>query len=453
MTELKDKEIVNNLMFSQNIGRVPLFVLVAVSANLLHIIFFFLHLGQPGTSEYIWSLGVISGHALIATSSIILGILVYLHQRYSLLNKKAVSIVLFTYLVFIIIAGIAIVTFDQLVTPSITPIFVLSVVLAMVFILKPQHSLILYSFTFILFFFALSFTQENPDILLSNRVNGLTICFLGFLLSWILWRKVIQNYRQRIIIEKQSKDLEERNKQLTDQSAKLETAISSRDRFMSVISHDLKSPFNSLLGFSDILIEEWEELTDEEKIQIVHLIKETSETTFQMLLNLLDWSRLQKERIKAQPKSIPIKELVDNVILQLNAQANLKGIKTNIDIESDLIVFADEQMITSVFRNLVSNAIKFSPKDSVVTIIARTQHGEFLCSVEDTGVGLSEEAAARIFQSGTTTNGTERETGTGLGLKLCREFVQAHQGKIWVESKPGKGAKFFFAIPQIAPTQ
>ena len=449
MTKIKDKdsELVNHLIFSQNTGRIPLFVLIAVTANILHIIFFFVNLGEPGTNEYIWRLGVISGHALIAIASIALGVSVYMHKRYAMPRKNGINIIFYVFLLLIVIAGVSIVTFDQLVTAAITPLIVLCIALAVVFVLKPQQALFLFLVTFILFFFAVSITQDNPEILLSIRVNGLTICFLGFLLSWIIWRNVNENHKQKIIIEQQSKDLEARNKQLTDQSAKLEIAISSRDRFMSVISHDLKSPFNSLLGFSEILIEEWEDLADEEKLQIVRLIKETSETTYQMLLNLLDWSRLHKERLMVQPKYLVIKELTENVLSQLYAQSSLKGIQIVLNIEEGLTVRVDEHMITSVVRNLLSNAIKFSSKDTVVKIDARMEQDNMFFCVEDSGVGLSEKLAASIFTEQVTTNDSGHETGTGLGLKLCSEFVQAHHGRIWVDSEPGKGARFCFTIP------
>ncbi len=448
MDKLKDKEIVNNLMFSQNIGRILIFGLIAIPVNIIHIIYFFLNLGEPGTIEYTWRIGIISGHTLIMITSLVLGVSVYMHKRLAFPRKSVIEVLIYLFFVLLIVAGVGIVTFDQLVTPSITPFLIVCLALAMVFILRPKQSLPLFLFAFFLFFFAISLTQDDQFILLSNRVNSLTISGLGFLMSWFVWRSTRQNIIQDVIIQNQSKALEQRNKQLINQSAKLETAISSRDHFMSIISHDLKSPFNSLLGFSDILLEEWDDMPDEEKLQIVHLIKETSETTYQLLLNLLDWSRLQKEQIKVQPHQFIVKPLLENVLTQLHAQASLKGIDTIIDIESGLFALADEHMITSVLRNLISNAIKFSAKDSTVTIHARMEKDHLVCCVEDSGVGLPKDIADNIFEKATTTTGTDHEEGTGLGLQLCREFVHAHHGNIWVDSKPGKGSRFYFTIPQ-----
>ncbi len=448
MTFTADRELVSSIAFGQNMGRLPLIIRILIPVNVIHILYFYFFVEGSTAEVVLWRAGVISGHMLIMLASLITCFMIWFQKRRRMLSSRGVANILYAFIIFIISAAVAIVAFDQLVTPAITPFLIICLALATVFVLPPKRSAWLFAYAFVCFFFAIGLSQDDPSILLSNRVNGITVAGIGFLLSWTFWRTSCKSISQGIVIKEQSQNLENSNMQLREQSAKLETAISTRDRFLSIISHDLKGPFNSLLGFSDILLEDWDELDDKEKVSIIHLIKETSETTYQLLLNLLDWSKLQKEKIHIRPIVVSFRKLVENVLAQLHAQASLKGIVYQIDVEENLTLTADEHMINSVLRNLVSNAIKFSPKDSKIAIYARLDGEKFLCCVEDKGVGMPDEVAAQIFTKSITTSGTAHEQGTGLGLQLCKEFVRAHKGKIWVDSQLEKGSRFYFIIPQ-----
>lgn len=442
-----NREVFLDQVFAQNIGRLLLFVKLASLLALGHVLFFVARLPDPGTTDYTWRIGIIFFHSVILISSLALWGVAWLYRRRSIRSMALVNTLLQVYILLLVFSGVGIVVVDQLVTTAITPFLIISTIIALAFLTPPGRALVIFTLAYAAFFLLLPLTQGDPSILLSNRVNGITAIGVGFFLSVLLWRNFENRMYQSQIIEKQSHDLKQRNTELMRERRKLETAISARDQFFSIIAHDLKTPFHSLLGFSEILKSEWESLNEQEKLEIVQLIKDSSEGAFQLLLNLLDWARLQKQRIELQPVEIELKKLVDRVLEQLGAQASLKDIGFEVDIPGDLVMKGDEHMITSVFRNLISNSVKFSPRKSRVEIVGRMRKNLIHCVVSDHGVGVPEKDLRNIFRFSQSTSGTENEKGTGLGLHLCREFVRKHKGRIWVKSKEGEGAAFHFCFP------
>ena len=435
-------------VFHLNTSRVFYLVLIAIPVSLIHIAVFYFRLDEPGTTEYIWRIGIIASHGLLILANVFVGLLSLLYRK-----KKKPGFILyrsFMYFGFILIiaSAAAIAGFDQLVTPSITPFLVICVVLALVFVFEPWHALAFYFVAYILFYLSISHFQADPVIALSNNVNGLTSAGLGFFLSFIMWTNTRDKIRQALVISKQSEDLERRNQELLSQSKVLEDALHTRDKFFSIISHDLRTPFNALLGFSNILVNDWNTMDEEEKKNIVGMIKETSLSTFQMLVNLLDWSRMQKEQLQVTPDIIYMLRLIDHVIIQLQAQAKLKNISFEVSVEPKLTVIADEHMMRSLLRNLLSNAIKFSEASEKVIVTAKADGPYMVCSVEDHGVGMSQEKIETLFSTSFTTAGTDKEPGSGIGLQLCQEYVRLHHGTIWAESKKGNGSVFCFRIPR-----
>jgi signal transduction histidine kinase len=443
-------DTIQGAIFEINLRHLLYFVVGIIPLSLSHMIIFWLKLGDYGTPEYVWRLGIIVSHAGMLLVSALMGVAGIIHKRRKFPHQHTMRLLAMIFLVLVTCLAISIVIFDQIVTNSITPYLIICIATAFVFILEPKHAAALFAGSFLLFYFGLSLTQTDPSILLSNRVNGLTAAILGFVLSLLMWRNAVKNFNNERIIEKQRIDLENRNQTLLIQSEKLATAIAARDKFFSIIGHDLKSPFNSLMGFSEILLDDWDEIDEDEKKEIIKLMKETSESTYQLLLNLLDWSRLQKEQMQLRPEDINIRDLVDNVLGQLNAQATLKDVMPEIHIDKYLVAKADEQMMNAIIRNLVSNAIKFSPRHTPIGISATMDNGKLTFCVTDHGMGISKDNLDLIFRSNlvVSTEGTENERGTGLGLQLCREFVKMHNGHIWVDSVLEKGSTFCFSIPQ-----
>lgn len=223
----------------------------------------------------------------------------------------------------------------------------------------------------------------------------------------------------------------------------------TKDKFFSIIAHDLKNPFITLLGFSDMLIHEYDELTEEEKLQYITEIRNSAKSSHELLENLLEWSRSQTGRLEYEPHQFDIYELVRRNFLLLNPMAKSKGIQLICEVKENTQVFADFDMINTVIRNLISNAVKFTNKEGNIKISTASKDGLLKLCVCDNGVGMDEKALDNLFKLGeqNTSRGTSKETGTGLGLILCKEFIEKNLGEIWAESEVGKGTTFCFTIP------
>ncbi|MHC1707521.1 MAG: PAS domain S-box protein [Bacteroidales bacterium] len=224
----------------------------------------------------------------------------------------------------------------------------------------------------------------------------------------------------------------------------------SKDKFLSILAHDLKNPFNAILGFASVLAEEYNEYTDQERVHFIRNIQQAAENTFSLIQNILEWSRSQTGRINFKPDTLDLSNIINESVKLLKPLMEEKGGKVVSKIQYNTMVYVDENMMKTVFRNLISNAIKFSPKKSTVTVSARSLNYNMLeVTVEDEGIGIPEEALGRLFKIDDSyrREGTEGEQGTGLGLILCKEFVEKHGGLIWVRSKEDQGTSFMLTIP------
>lgn len=236
-------------------------------------------------------------------------------------------------------------------------------------------------------------------------------------------------------------------KKSTDNLIKLNE---TKDRFISIISHDLRTPFSSILGFTDLLLND-EGLNEEEKRQYVEFIRESSQSMLQLVNSLLDWTRIQTGRIKFEPEKTEANKIIENSINTLIGSAIQKNISIDSNVEEELQVFADKGLLLQIFNNLISNAIKFTRIGGSITISARpsaqTRFYEF--SVRDTGTGIKKENLDKLFNVDTkfSSEGTAGEKGTGLGLSLVKEIIEKHGGEIHVESETGVGSDFVFTIP------
>jgi PAS domain S-box-containing protein len=238
--------------------------------------------------------------------------------------------------------------------------------------------------------------------------------------------------------------------QLKKYSEELKELNATKDKYFSIIAHDLKNPFNSIIGLSDIIKNEAKYLDIATIEQYASIINTTSQSTFRLLENLLDWARVQQSQMPFQPTSLILKNVASNVIELMVEKANSKMIAIINYIPDNMIIVADKNMLETIFRNLLSNALKFTPVNGKIEIMATLHMNRYEISVKDTGVGIKREDLNKIFEvgSGFSTRGTENEKGTGLGLLLCKEFVERHHGKIWVESEESKGSMFTFSINQ-----
>ena len=233
---------------------------------------------------------------------------------------------------------------------------------------------------------------------------------------------------------------------------KLEKMNSSKDKLFSLISHDLRSPFNSLLGFSEILTKEYESLTNEEIKEYIKAIYDSSKNLYGMTNNLLQFSRFQLGKIGFNPKVIDLTKTVNSVFTMLKGNILKKQINVESTIPDNTFVYADEDMLNSIFQNLVSNAIKFTYKRGDLKIASEiiTENGQefVLISVEDSGIGMNDSDVKRILEGDVfTTPGTDKEYGTGLGIQLVIDFINKNGGSLQIKSKLNMGSTFIFTIP------
>ena len=245
------------------------------------------------------------------------------------------------------------------------------------------------------------------------------------------------------------KEKEKLDEKLNLYAKELEFANHTKDKLFSIISHDLKSPFNSILGFADLLYNQYDDYTDEEKKKFILSIKKSSESTYALVEKLFAWSLSQGDGIKAYPQKINLKEIADNKLTLLKNIAASKDILLINRIAPDTFAFADFEMINTVILNLLNNALKFTHKRGDIFIDNCLKDGIVQISVMDNGVGIPSSKIENLFKvNGTySTLGTSNEKGTGLGLIICKDFVENNNGKIWVESILDKGSKFIFTLP------
>ena len=223
----------------------------------------------------------------------------------------------------------------------------------------------------------------------------------------------------------------------------------TKDKFFSIIAHDLKNPFNNILGFSELLKEEVRE-TDLDTIEIyANKIYSSAHQTFRLLENLLDWANTHRGHMIYTPEDLSLSEVTSEIIENLMQYAQKKEIDLQNKIQEGVRLLADRNMLKSILRNLITNAIKFTPMNGKVEIFSVAYSGEVKISVKDTGIGMTEKVKNELFRLDInhSTKGTANENGTGLGLILSKEFVQKSGGLIWVETELGKGSTFNFTLP------
>jgi len=249
-------------------------------------------------------------------------------------------------------------------------------------------------------------------------------------------------------------DLTDRREQelvIKNQNEELLRLNASKDKFFSILAHDLKNPFSAIIGSSDLLLTRSSNNDREEIDRYAKIINQSSKKALDILLNLMDWSQIQTGSTKYVPESADISSLVEEAILLLGCNAEEKSISIQNQIPQGTTIFADKVMISIVLRNLISNAIKYTHMEGIVEISSIQKESELVISVQDNGVGIPKDKIQRLFQiDGVySTPGTKKEKGTGLGLILCKEFIEKNKGTIWVESNVDFGTVFHFSLPLI----
>jgi two-component system sensor histidine kinase/response regulator len=299
-------------------------------------------------------------------------------------------------------------------------------------------------------------TRDIPVIFLTAKtepedvIKGLTVGGIDYVTKPFNTKELTARVNSHLELSISRRIITAQKDELHKLNIQLEETIASKDKFFSIIAHDLRSPFNTLIGFSDLLLKSFDDREPEEIKKFLKHINDSSQLGFNLLNNLLEWSRSQTGEIKYEPVLFDFAQLVDEVIDLHSGTAEKKKIKLDGSGLAIGEVNADRKMIYTVLRNLVSNALKFTQPGGEIRISGKDMGNEFEISVSDSGVGIPANKLDKLFSisENISTQGTDNETGTGLGLLLCKEFVEKNGGKIRVQSVVGNGSEFLFTIPK-----
>ena len=307
--------------------------------------------------------------------------------------------------------------------------------------------------------FAYSFSIRSPWWGTGIFRLFIIVLIITSLFVFYRWRvsllKRRQKYLEQVVEEKtvkvvtQSRELKVINQALMLQKEELEIANATKDKFFSIIAHDLRSPFNGFLGLTEIMAKEVSSLSTDTIQKLALSMNKSATNLYHLLENLLQWSQLQKGAVQFNPVICHLRSVANQSIAAIIEPAKNKKIEIVNEISDELEIWADFNMIQTIFRNLVSNAMKFTSHGGAIVINARRLADNYIeISIIDSGIGISQELQTKLFRidEKTSRRGTNDEPSTGLGLILCKEFVERHLGQIWVQSEPGKGSAFYFTI-------
>jgi signal transduction histidine kinase len=298
-------------------------------------------------------------------------------------------------------------------------------------------------------------TKDIPVIFMTaltetvDKLKGFEVGGVDYITKPLQHEEVLARVNAHLTIRKLQQQLQMQNMLLQKKNAQLEELNASKDKFFSIIAHDLRSPLSGLLAVSYLLADEFDKCSKDESREMINLLQNDVKNLYKLLENLLTWSRLQRGMMEFQPQSIDLNELISRNIFLFAPNAEQKNIILNSLVQEKLMAYADVNMVDTIIRNVLSNALKFTDSGGKIDVSA-TQGDQFVeISVSDTGVGIHEENLSKLFRIDVRyqKKGTAGEQGTGLGLNLCKELIRKNGGRIWVESEVGKGTMFTFTLP------
>ncbi|MEI7811509.1 MAG: hybrid sensor histidine kinase/response regulator [Ignavibacteria bacterium] len=296
--------------------------------------------------------------------------------------------------------------------------------------------------------------NEEGDIVMGFEIGG-----ADYILKPFKTREMLSRIKIQVDLKEAQDKLKQQNEELSNaqdrlkrQNEELKGLILNRDKLFSIIANDLRSPFAGILGITGLMSEGFDELSKKELTQIGRAMYETSLNVYKLIENLLDWSRIQKGQIDYNPVEVNIYKIIEQSIHVIHQRAAQKGIVIFNEVSENIRINADELMLLIILKNLISNAVKFTTRGGTITITSdKSTSKEIIISIHDTGIGISADNVNRLFKIGENvkSNGTDGEPSAGLGLLLCKEFVEQHNGRIWLESEEKKGSTFYVALPNV----
>ncbi|MEP0005554.1 MAG: HAMP domain-containing sensor histidine kinase [Balneola sp.] len=292
--------------------------------------------------------------------------------------------------------------------------------------------------------------SKNPFLVNSSATIFLVL--IGYLYIILFLLRMLEEATQRT--EKLITELRENNTELINKKEELSSLVKTKDKLFSVLAHDLQSPFMGISGLSEMIKKNAQKGKKDEVIEYSKMIADTTKRTSTLFTNLLDWAASQTGELEMKHTINNLDECLDETIALLQDHQQRKNI-TILKDNTNIKISADPNGLKTVLRNLISNALKFTPHDGIIKISAEKNRDEAVVSISDSGVGIKSDLIPKIFKTDTyiTTDGTDDEHGTGIGLSLCKEMIVRHNGKIWAESEPDKGSIFHFSLPNLNSVQ
>lgn len=445
----EDLEIIENDIRDENIKRVFYLSLIGVPISCLHVLFFSWQLyANPGVEEK-WRTSILLIHTIISLILVAIIITIYFSFYTKKRNIKLAQVCVHIVTAMLMIGGAIISSVDQLITTAINPFIVTLFVVSIGLLIRPLHAILYYTASFLFFYFFMIKAQPNPEVLLSNQVNGLTFTGVGLCLSFIFWKIYLTRLKQHRLIENQKNELIDNYNKLKFYSEELKESNTTKDKLLSVIGHDLRSPLASLINVTKLLSDNYNTLEEEEIKDLLGAMNKESELTLETLNNLLLWSKSQRQKLIPTPVNTKLNSLVSKIFYLVESLLNQKNLTFITEMNENIEVYVDTSMMQSVFKNLVINAIKFTNPGGEITISANAGTDSAEISVRDTGIGMTQETIDLLFNTTNefTTRGTHNEKGTGLGLQICKEFIALNGGQFRAESEIGVGTTFYIELP------
>lgn len=444
-----DKMIMEDEVSATNLSRCITITSLFVPITLIIHLYFRYGDFKVGPQEITWLndlffINMIMGPVCLFLS-LICFLLKFTRREYSLLSK------LLPHLVFFVFAscGALCSIFGQSLDNAIITFMLACVLNAATILIRPLYAAIFFILIYCFFIYGVTLTQPNQNTVLFNAIDGLCVIAVAFVISWVLWNNNMTRFKQDRLIQSQKQILEYQYEKLTIANEELEDTNASKDQFFSILAHDLRGPLNSALALTTFLEEGVFEEDLEERNKTYNLLQNSLSNSAKLLENVLLWSTNQAGILNFKPRILDVQETLQSSIDVLKIVAAQKNIEIINKVPSQLLIPADIDMIHTVFRNLLSNAIKFTPNFGTVEIHAEKLNKSVRISVIDYGVGMSSKTLSNLFriEKKMPGRGTNNESGTGLGLVLCKDFIEKHEGSIVVESKENEGSKFIITLP------
>jgi signal transduction histidine kinase len=350
----------------------------------------------------------------------------------------------------VIIVFVAILFFIHYIAPKFYIIYWSVVIPPVAFFLlgKKNGYLISLAFAIIMVIYFISrFKFWGHDEFGLESIFNIGVAYTGLVLLIALFETSRQKAFDRMIRDLERRKIVEQD--LKENETRLYNLNTTKDKFFSIIAHDLRGPLSTLIEATQLISDESVKLSEKEREDLLKHLNISAHNSFSLLENLLEWSQVQRELMKFKPQMLNLKNLVTESIKIIVEAARAKSIELITNIPDDLYIYADNHMLQTIIRNTISNSIKFTHEGGIVAISAHHENTNIIISVKDNGIGMNDYLLKNLFRIDVDTKrqGTNGEQTTGLGLLLCKEFIDKHKGKITVESEPQKGSLFRFSIP------